>query len=86
MADSAGKDPASYPVRAIYDFFKKLEGVKTPDGKTELETFLAECDAGGLTLPVSQDLYEIGHKHFDRLIRVNAVGPDCPLCPSPPRL
>lgn len=82
MADAAGK---SYPVRAIYEFFKHLEGQETQDGRTELNAFLAECDEKNLSLVVGKELFDVGHEHYNRMVHPEAVGPDCPLCPSPAR-
>ncbi len=80
-------DSNAYPVRAVYEYFRMLERA------SELEAFLKECDEKKLTLDVGARLFSVGHQHFTRLSKParpgeavpEAVGPDCPLCPGPPR-
>jgi hypothetical protein len=86
MADPVHESTKSLPVRGVYEFFKALEMAKDQNGSSALETFLAECDQKDLRLGVGDVLYEVGHLHFSGLVRINAVGPDCPACPDAPRL
>ncbi|MFC7700873.1 hypothetical protein ACFQX9_29820 [Bradyrhizobium sp. GCM10028915] len=85
MAGSPRKGMKLYDVRAIYAFFKILENSQTSEGKNKLELFLADCDKNGNKMGVDRALFDLGHDHFSSPTDIDAVGPDCPLCPSPGR-
>ena len=80
MSEPAAGDK-SLSVRGTYEFFVELSKMKTDDGNSALEAFLAECDRKGLTFIADDKLYQVGHRHFYRSSRLMAAGPDCPLCP-----